>query len=132
MEALRVDPSSGRGREEVDCEAALGEGLQRFEHRLVLDLRRDDVPVVGALAPRRQSKNGEVVALGGAAREDDIFRTRIRARSRATCSRARLDGAFGARAEVVGAAASVPVFVHHETHDEFGNPGIDRGCGVTV
>ena len=47
--------------------------LRRFEHRLVLDGRHHDVPAIGG---RRvgDAADGEVVRLGGAAREDDLAR----------------------------------------------------------
>jgi hypothetical protein len=69
--------SSGSTRPLVDAEvgdleALLLEALARVEDGLVLGHRRDDV-VALVLVELGHTLEGEVVALGGAAREDDLF-----------------------------------------------------------
>ena len=66
-------PLSSTGSRVV-CPAAPGQRLERVEHRLVLDGAGDQVLPAGRLERLGHAADGEVVALGAAAGEDDLGR----------------------------------------------------------
>ena len=67
------DPPRPVGREVRDLEAFTLELVAGVEHRVVLGRSRDDVVSLRAVSARR-AQDREVVALRGAAREDDLLR----------------------------------------------------------
>lgn len=124
-----ADPAVLVGLEEVDLETAALQVLERFEDRFVLDRRGDDVPAPGLLAVRRDPEQRDVVALGCAACEDQLFGGRAELRSEL---RTRLLYCFlGARTVLVSTAASVAEVFGHPVEHDISDAWVDargRGC----
>ena len=72
LELLEPHEAVGRDGQVGDVPAALLERAARVEHALVLRLRRDDV-ALALLVKAGDALDREVVALGRAAREHDLF-----------------------------------------------------------
>ena len=101
---LRIEPAGPRAAGLLDVEqrhvvAAAGEAGERIEHGLVLGRDADEMVAAAALA-LGDAADGEVVALGGAAGEDDFLG--VGADRRGDRFARRVDGVAGVVAELRG------------------------------
>ena len=87
LERLGADDAGRVDRQEGRPPAAAGEGLERDEHRLVLDGAGNQVPPPGGLERLGDAAQREVVGLGAAAGEHDLGRLGVRS-ARPTADRA--------------------------------------------
>ena len=127
---VRVDPAARGRREQGYLEAAAGQLLQRLQDGLVLDLGADDVPSAGLRAVVGQPEDGQVVALGRAAGEDDLVWLGID-----DCGdllAGAVDAFLGGLAVGVGPAAGVAELLGKVGQDLGLDPRVDRGGGVAV
>ena len=131
---LRVEPAGARAAVLLDVEqrhvvAAAREARQRIEHGLVLGADADEV-IAAAARALGDAADGEVVAFGGAAGEDDL---RGRGADRRSDRRPRpLDGLARRVAERVADAAGVAVLLREVRQHRLDDARVDARRGVVV
>jgi hypothetical protein len=91
---------------------------------------RDDVPALLALRERSEPEDGEVIALRGAAREDDFVT--LHAESVGYLVACVLDCLFGAVPVLVSPAPGVPKILRHELEHRVADDRFHRAGGVAI
>ena len=125
----RRDDAAGVDGQQRRRPAALHEGLDRIEHRLVLDARRNNVTATGGLERVGRAAKGKVVGLRAAACEHDVPRLGAnQRRHRAACV---VEESLGALAEMMD-ARGVPELIGQGADDGRGYLWSRRGRRVVV
>ena len=127
---LRVHPAGRIARQADDLEAPFFENFQGLQHRLVLDLRGDNVPSPRAAPLVFQTEDRQVVGLGGTRREQHLIRLRLH--DRGDLRPGVLHGPLRPNPIVMRPGSGVPELGVQKLDDEIPHPGLDRGGGVAI
>ncbi len=130
LEGFGVDDAVAPGSEVGDGGAAAVEGLRGVEDRVVLDLGGEEMSRLALVEEGLEDAGeGEVVALGAAGVEDDLFGRAVEQTRDGGAGV--LDGGAGALAGVVRGAGIAEGLAPERTH-RFNDFREDRGGGVVV
>ena len=122
--------ASGIRFEEGDFEPLPGQEFERLQDGLVFDGRGNDVASSGFFGMLPHAQDREIVALGGAACENDVLTLGFDHR-RDLVARA-LDGLLGAIAVFVCAATGIAKLLANEKEEVFLDLGVNRSGGVAI
>ena len=124
-----TQPDGSHGRAD-DLEAPLLENFQGLQHRLVLDLRGDNVKPPRAATLVLEPEDRQVVGLGGTRREQHLIRLRLH--NCGYLSARVLDGSLRPNPIVMRPGSGVPELGVQIVDDQVAHPRLDRGGGVAI